>query len=615
MRRIRSWSVVTLVCWSMAAHAPRIEAQQGSPLPFDPDISVYVAHEGTWINYATMKDEQAEIEDPVAVFAPEEEVSDEIDVWGTHQINLPAPPPGWTFFKPTEGEPMHLHVAVQDTQNRLCEVIVKEWGTGTVIATLPAGPGGGEVAGSIPVEPTTKAFQLEAKAGAGTTLFFAGANNPTVDDVVAISVLTHWEPNRGVEHNPCPIEVGPDYGHPRQVEGKPVRLGAWPQTGCGPRDFENDTAQTVQRFALYQDLRQAQIVRDDAVGWQVDAHGLGPDALTQVTALITAARQPYQNKPQAFQAITILPFSRGTAHWPMTVSGNVHSLLYFPYRGKKKWKAELIPAISTKAELALPAAEGKPTATTAIVAEIKVSLTRDERTQWHVLDPEGVGDIWGLNVNAEGAPSAEPDENITAAVTFELFGDITAPDGQPGPLSGQGTATLVEARTNPAPPTPEFPLVALLFPADGQVAVQLGKGWKWTAAASPDAPPYGEGKLAAPDPFPVPILDGARRFTSNLGVLLTLTIKTVANGQPEEADVELERKQGDAWAPAGSGRTSLVNGEQVWEEVCLQPGTYHVRARGTAGGPWSGWEEFAVAIGVLQVRTLTVPPPEEPGGG
>ncbi|NCQ32537.1 MAG: hypothetical protein GW802_34880, partial [Armatimonadetes bacterium] len=65
MRRIRSWSVVTLVCWSMAAHAPRIEAQQGSPLPFDTALSVYVAHEGTWINYATMQDEQAQIEDPV----------------------------------------------------------------------------------------------------------------------------------------------------------------------------------------------------------------------------------------------------------------------------------------------------------------------------------------------------------------------------------------------------------------------------------------------------------------------------------------------------------------------------------------------------------------------
>jgi len=57
-----------------------------------------------------------------------------------------------------------------------------------------------------------------------------------------------------------------------------------------------------------------------------------------------------------------------------------------------------------------------------------------------------------------------------------------------------------------------------------------------------------------------------------------------------------------------------VNGEQVWGEVCLQPGTYRVRARRTAGGDWTAWEEFGVALGVEQVRTLAPPPPQEPGG-
>jgi len=73
--------LVIAALWGSAIVFPaRSEAQQGSPLPFDTALSVYVAHEGTWINYATMQDEQAQIEDPVAAFAPEEEVSDEIDV-------------------------------------------------------------------------------------------------------------------------------------------------------------------------------------------------------------------------------------------------------------------------------------------------------------------------------------------------------------------------------------------------------------------------------------------------------------------------------------------------------------------------------------------------------
>ena len=111
-----------------------VGAQQLTPVPFDTDVSVYIAHSGTWFRYDTGLEEEAEIEDPVAAFEGKTLVPDEAYDWAWHQINAPRVPRGWTFFSPVERAPMRLRVRLRDKRSRLGQVGVSEVHSGDHVA-------------------------------------------------------------------------------------------------------------------------------------------------------------------------------------------------------------------------------------------------------------------------------------------------------------------------------------------------------------------------------------------------------------------------------------------------------------------------------------------------
>lgn len=454
-------------------------AQQPTPLPFDNNLSIYAGHVGTWYNYASGLNEAAEIEDAVAAFQPSETVSDEIDVWGEHQINLPEFPGGWDFFEPAEGEPMQMRLIVRDTQGRLNQATVTDWDTGETVAQLSANANGTEISGVFAVDPDTEAHKIEVTAAGGAVLFRAGNNTPTITDVIPVSVGLAFGPNRGLNHTPCPAApLGPPWGDPTDVAGKTIGGLAQDKSGCGPQgpndDFQNDTPQAVFQAPLY-NLREGQIVRDDAANWQQQpGQVLPPAAMQLIVDKLQAVRDPYLNKPLTFEAFQLLPYSKGRAHWPMVVAGDVQAVLYYPYIGKKEKKTHVTPEVQLKAESKREDAIGQNTATDSIVASVTLSLTREERQRWQVLPPEGVGDIWGLRALKTAPPSAQPLANLTQSVIIKL---VQMVNGQPQPVSGRVSVTRLEATTQPNPPGPVGP-GQVDVPVEGKT-VDLGKGWNW----------------------------------------------------------------------------------------------------------------------------------------
>jgi hypothetical protein len=247
----------------------------------------------------------------------------------------------------------------------------------------------------------------------------------------------------------------------------------------------------------------------------------------------------------------------------------------------------------------------------AVAAAIAASWKPEDTKTYKSGPPVAVGDVWGLRAHAVEEPSAVPLMGIAAPVTLELWAKRwPRMSGALGLTGGTGTVEVAKAWVDPAPPAARPARVELNFPSDGEgkgkCTVELAKGWKWKATAGPTVPAYSEGHVG---PFGVPGR-GNLRIGSPLKALLCLRIRTLAPGREDQpAQVELHRRAvQDVWLPVDTGETTQqLNGEQVWTyPQPLFPGTYRVRARAMAG-PWSGWEEFGLAIGVEVTKIITVP--------
>lgn len=614
MEKIQRRIYMPLLAAMLVATASAVVCAQEptlTPLPFDGTLSIYVGHNGTWMNFTSGLGEVAEIADPVAAFTVNEQISDELETWIAHQINDPQPPVGWTFFEPDVEQPMQLHVIVRDTQNRLAQVVVTDRNTGLVVGNLIADPAGAQVDGSLSVDPAVEGFNLEVISSASATLFKAGANIPKVNEAVPVTLGYIWQPNRGIQHQPCPVtDQGEPWGDPRIMEGKLTTLTAMGGTGCGPAVFENDEQVAHTKGPLY-GLLNVQVPKDTTSL----PNNLSGQAVLDVAAALNAAHAPYLNGTAAFQFLSMLPYSRGTAHWPMTVTGEVKALLYLPIKTITKWTAALKGEAQAKAEASRQ--EGLFKSNVSQSVAVAIVFSADEKKVMGT--PVAIGDIWALRVVANGNPNPEanPNQNITAPVTFELWGNMLAPDGQPGYTGGTGTANVGAAWTTPAPPgaIPQNP--PLVFPNDGvnkgRVVVEVGKGWKWTATGTSSM----MGAYSTGQAGPLNI-DGPNilRVNINLQVLLTYKVRTKANvnGQVvnEPSSVQLERQDPvtTMWVTQGNGDTVTQNGEQIWQPAGhLQPGTtYRVRAKSRQGmmSPWTDWVPFGVDPGIELTRDITV---------
>ncbi len=405
------------------------------------------------------------------------------------------------------------------------------------------------------------------------TLFVADADTPQVTDVAIFTHVYGWDPNKGDRHpgDRCPVVPGTvqPYGDLNSLadnlrQHKVSTLNRVSTEACnGPVGFRNDTPEAARVLGKY-DVRDRILVDDTTVAFVLQTDDVAPEALARIgrkiEATCQAARRPYQAGARLMQSLTVPPFSQGTAHFPVALTGAVEAIIIFPLCGKHSF-----------------------------------------------LSPVPVGDVWGLTASVGGAPLAMPIEGITTPVTFELHADLLPPaPGHEGPIAGTGSVEVDRPWTTVSPPGAANPHLALAFAPEGTSTVQLAEGCQWKATAQPKMTGYSRGTVALKAPP-----QGNVRIDCHLEVLLSLRVKTVGpQGHPAQAQVELYHhgKRGD-WAVSADGRTSEVNGDQQWASPCpLDPGAYKLRARSlrVPGSRWIEGQPFAVTPAIEATQTMTV---------
>jgi len=354
------------------------------------------------------------------------------------------------------------------------------------------------------------------------------------------------------------------------------------------------------------------VLRDTTEDWEPD--GLPARAAQQVRDALIALRAQLTGGELAVERYAAPPFSRGTCHWWGGLEGELRAVVYYPYRGRRRDRAEMAAFLHKMAESLGPAGGRDSAVPCQAVADAERAKWDPYREQWCAIwTPRPVGDIWVLRAKQFSDPHPCPLHAITAPVTFELWADITPPNGVPDRVGGYGTAEWTEAWTTPEPPRPTWP--GLHFPPDGpdrgRCTVELAKGWKWKASARPRATGYSTGELR-----PLNVAGAAaRRLDIQLEKLLTfragvVTDATPAVAQPAEVELELQ-VQGGLWAQVNAGPTTeQPNGDCVRVAYRpLAPGTYRVRAKrlNAAAREWSEWEVFEVMPGIELTKTIAVP--------
>ena len=572
---------------------------------FDSSLSIYVGFRGHWINYASGESEFAEIEAPVAVFQPGEQVADDFETWFSHQINAPHPPLGWSFFSADAGETMQMHVIVRDTQNRLGDVFVTNRDSGAQIGTLDANSAGSQIDGYLDISSAGDVFTLSVRdKAAGNVICLAATNSPKVEDAFVYPFYYPWDPNRGDGDCPVVVITG-DAGDPESLAGKktlPEAAGAGHGDACaGPRELANDSAKVLTRGPLYQ-LKDKIILRE--IGGP--PAGLSDAALTEVQAKIDALRAPYTGGAHFLDDVTVPPYSKGTGHWPVCVSGQVVALVCVPVGGMTKWQDGLY----SKVELGFEHDDGADTNESSWKLAVGWENKQVDGDKWPVGNPIAVGDQYALVADNERAPDLDPLEAITTSVTFTLKADKTCPQppgvpDTPDLIGGEATITRVSKLTTADPPDVGWP-GTLVFPAQGEdkgtCIKEMPKGWKYRVTFKDDG-------LYACDPIEFDVPDTTElEIEVKLQMLQFLYVVTERDGQGVHAEVELKDPNQDLRYVGDS--EPFDDGYRYWQGGIVPDGIWSVRARDKDGGQFSEWQNFQVVYSYIpKVVTVQVPAP------
>jgi hypothetical protein len=594
--------LIGLVLLPGAAHAEPFQTWRA---PFDHALSMYVSYEGMWSASVSGDDIKGDVEGELALYPPGESITDDVVSWCEHQVNQPVVPDGWQFWQPGEDPRMKLRVVIRDRLYRLGEVTVSRLGSGQLVGTLAADDGGGEIDGTLPVSAPEDPLVLVVTARrTSKTLLRAGTCGDGIDDNLVYPVCNEyaWMPNTGEPSAPgSPWPNEPPYGDPRSVEGKlsvPMAEASWPRACAGNVPFENNEAAPSMAFPRYE-LPDKWIVKGTLGAWSI----------AEWQAKIDAAVDRFRNGTTVLADYTTPPYSRGTAHWYLRVIGAINCALLVPCR--KRTKPYLEAILPAKVKASLPAGNNQSEVANALAAELGNHL-RAEMAQQQCGAPTGMGDAWALFCDYGQPPVAFPLTGIKSDVTLELGRYAALPGDPPEPLSGTGTATVIEPYLTPPPPRPVPDSVSLTFGPDGRCTVPLEKGWKWAVVATPD-PYYGSPSVRQDVGTP---WEGVWRFFCEPQVQQYISIETTRNGKPFPAPVELQWRPapGADWAPAGEGTSSLRYGpefrmywpESTWSAGPRQLGVYRARAQGP-GGQWSDWQEFTLVPALEYVAVVDVP--------
>lgn len=579
---------------------------------FDSSLSIYVGFRGHWINFATGQSEFAEIEAPVAVFQPGEQVCDDFEEWFSHLLNSPRIPAGWSFFSPDGSEPMEMHVIVRDTQDRLGDVLITDRATRADVGAITANTAGSRIDGYVEVSPTARYFTLSIRDKATAPMATAAANNLKIEDCFIFPGWYGFNPYRGDEHD-CPIHAlnGP-YGNPTDLTDR-VALEGGETSGyacAGVVVFTNDAAQSAQKTPKYDALMDKKILQE--FGWTYA--GLPLAVADEVQAKIDAVRALYTGGTVFDTPLLWPPYSKGDGHWGRFVAGHVHSLICVPYGGMSKHK------VGVKGELTAGLdwrdGDGHKDPAKCVAAKATVTWGEENMGKWQIAPPIAVGDLFALTVQTQAAPALSPLEGITTPVTFTLMADKTPPDDEPGLIGGGATVTRLAAWTNPSPPAPMAPeQVKLTFPDTGDnkgtCTHELAKGFRYRVTFKDDGFHAGD-----PVEFTVPNTPDVE-IEVELRVLVGLEIRTQRDGTPVLGYVQLK-----------DPNNTIVPGLTEWDgthyrliRTCVRTlGDWQVRAKPVGGseddyGDWIGFTvepSTITKVVTVDVPEGTPPPPPPP---
>lgn len=415
----------------------------------------------------------------------------------------------------------------------------------------------------------------------GIPIFSMSEDMETWPDAIVLTHVYGYQTNHGDEHV-CPATPGLEgpWGVPGARDGRGATLDPFPQSACaGGRRVENDSAQTLERWPKYH-LAGRSLCRLNGAWWGGEPR---LPVVRELTGAHCAATVRYEGEKEYLPGVHIPPFSRCEVHWPITVTGEIITLVYLPYHGPPEEKRRIAAEIGRSFNW--QDGVGAEAPSRAVAAE--ASFTEEQKQRWHVGDPLPLGDMIGVIIEERGGPVMFGLESITAPVTFRLEANKTAPDDAPGLIDGTATLVQGEAFTRDgSPPGLRSPL-QLVFPSTGQdkgrCTVELAKGYRYevTSVRSPRfdtiyAPPTGGMEFTVRGKQDV-------RIGLRLVVARELVVRSEqAGGKPVPAEVIVSDSSGKAIRVGNTEADGQGHCSCILRDLAA-PARYTVRAKPRGG--------------------------------
>jgi hypothetical protein len=302
----------------------------------------------------------------------------------------------------------------------------------------------------------------------------------------------------------------------------------------------------------------------------------------------------YEGENEYLPGVQIPPFSRCEVHWPITVTGEIITLVYLPYYGPPEEKRRI--AAEIERSFNWQDGVGAEAPSRAVAAE--ASFTEEQKQRWHVGDPLPLGDMIGVIIEERGGPVMFGLESITAPVTFRLEANKTAPDDAPGLIDGTATLVQGEAFTRDgSPPGRQSPL-KLVFPSTGAdrgtCTVALPKGFRYTVTFDDDLVHSGPA-TAACSPSLSPITIHLRRKVCEL------LFRTERDGVPVGAHIQVLDSEREIVFEADTTAEADCEVSHVFTDLQWRKNV-HVRAR-----PLDASDERYGDLVTVQFTPSTIP--------
>ncbi len=401
------------ICLSLGLSGHR--TVQRRPFPFDPSLSLIIAVEGNFSKFPNQQWQRLVLYPTVTVYLPDEpyqELESELPPkdWALRHVQTFSAdqlPEGWHFFFPDYGQPLRLHVAIYDDQNRLSKVVVKAW-DGTVLGELLASPDGGEVVGSLDYAPEHDLWVLEIWQGGGANSVIANAVGRTP------KAETAWVWSTDVGFVPEPDDPI-DISNPLlAMQG--VAFRTYEHIKSCP-DNDTNEVRFERPSGIWNGLQVKSYLTEITDLQNLPADKEAVDEIKKLReAFVNSFTVPVNKANWALLDAMIPPFSRNaTASWRnITVYGHTRGIVVIPVFAKerKEWVFQIGFKLTgtTRGRLSVLWA-----------AQINAKFTQEKKKELQIGDALPLTDLYALTISRVGATVQA--EAILQAVTISIQPD------------------------------------------------------------------------------------------------------------------------------------------------------------------------------------------------